>query len=408
MADERQKIQRVRGILIEKTAVPGEEEREACLKLWRAVARKMKIRGKPEAWAAGVYYTYCRMILKEGVTRKSVEEMFTVPQGTFTRIYTEINKLLNIGIYDKRFTPSRIYGESPLVKLKEALRLIDEKETVTSYFEVKEKKGDGILLVDLLDGREYLAKGKTALRELKVSQIVHSSLYPNVDAYAFSGVIKVLDPEDAEQSAFIESVKDYYSGRHIGKALEIQRNLCEACVDYFGSADPVFENAREAEKAINAFMRWYSQERKIPGRGRTPAQIYFEDHGRLPDTLEMKFPRELLETEEVEVGLVFDEVGGIYILPHYGEVKELFHGDFRKVPSYRSLVRTLVTEEGFVPPFLIRKMINEDPERAVEVFASAYKDVKTLKDVFKLFEKNRSDWKKEPEPSIIPIRSKER
>jgi len=42
------------------------------------------------------------------------------------------------------------------------------------------------------------------------------------------------------------------------------------------------------------------------------------------------------------------------------------------------------------------------------VFASAYKDVKTLKDVFKLFEKNRSDWKKEPEPSIIPIRSKGR
>jgi len=30
--------------------------------------------------------------------------------------------------------------------------------------------------------------------------------------------------------------------------------------------------------------------------------------------------------------------------------------------------------------------------------------VKTLGDVFKLFEENRSDWKKEPTPSIIPIR----
>lgn len=404
MADERQKIQRVKRILIEKTAVLEEDEREACLKLWRAVARKMKIRGKPESWAAGVYYTYCRMILKEGVSRKSVEELFTVSQGTFTRIYTEIKKLLNLGIYDKRFTPSRIYGESPLAELEEALRLINEKEPITSYFEVKEKRRDGILLVDLKDGREYLARGKTALRKLKISQIVHSSLYPNVDAYIFSGVVEVFNPGDAKHRAFIESVKDYYSGRYIGKALEIQRDLCKACIDYFGSTDPVFENAREAEEALNTFMRWYSQERKIPGRGKTPAQTYLEDHGRLPDMLEMKLPRELLETEEVEVGLIFDETGGIYILPHYGEVKELFQGDFRKVPSYRSLVRTLVTEEGFVPPFLIRKMINENPEQAVEAFAAAYKKVKTLKDVFKLFEKHRSDWNKEPEPSVIPVR----
>ena len=49
-------------------------------------------------------------------------------------------------------------------------------------------------------------------------------------------------------------------------------------------------------------------------------------------------------------------------------------------------------------------MINENPEQALEVFAATYKKVKTLKDVFKLFEKHRSDWKKKPEPSVIPMR----
>jgi len=38
------------------------------------------------------------------------------------------------------------------------------------------------------------------------------------------------------------------------------------------------------------------------------------------------------------------------------------------------------------------------------VFATTYKKVKTLEDVFKLFEENRSDWKKEPKPSVIPLR----
>jgi len=404
MADERQKIERVKRILIEKTTDLPEDESEACLRIWKAVARRRKVRGKPESWAAGVYYTYCRMILKEGVTRKSVEALFNVSQGTFTAKYTEIRKLLNLSLYDKRFTPSKIYAKSPIAELEEALRLFNGEEPVTSYFEVKKKGRDGILLVDLKEGIEYQARDEAALRKLKVGQMVHMTLHPQVDAYISSGVIGVFDPEDTKHKAFIESVKDYYSGRYIDRALEMQRNMCEACKEYFGSTDPVFENPREAEEALNAFMRWFSYERETPGKGKTPAMAYLETHGHLPEMPEMKLPREFLEVEEVDVGLVFDEIGGIYILPHYGEVKELLKGAFRKVTYYRDLVRTLVNEEGFIPPFLIRKMINENPKQAVEVFATTYKKVKTLEDVFKLFEKNRSDWKKEPKPSVIPLK----
>ena len=405
MADERQKIRRVEGILVEKTAFLDEDERGACLKLWRAVAGKRRIRGRPESWAAAVYYTYCRMVLREGASRKSVEELFNVSQGTFTRRCTEIRKLLSLGTYDKRFTPPRIYGESPFAELEEVLRLLDEREAVSGYFEVKEKRRDLVLLVDLEDGVEYLARGGMALGKLKAGQMVHAALHPGVDAYVFSGAVEVFDPEDAEHGAFMESVKGHYSGRHIERALEIQRDMCRACVEYFGSADPVFENAREAEKALNAFMEWFSLERKTPGKGRTPAQAYFEGHGWLPEMPVMKLPRELLETGEVEVGLVFDEDGGMYILPHYGEVKELFRGDFREIPDYRGLARALVTEEGFVPSFLIRKMIEENPGQAVEVFAATYEKVKTLGDVFKLFEKHRSDWDKRPGLSVIPVES---
>ena len=200
------------------------------------------------------------------------------------------------------------------------------------------------------------------------------------------------------------ALKDYYSGRYIERALEIQRNMCEACKEYFGSTDPIFYDPREAEEALKAFMRWFSYERETPGKGKTPAEAYLENHGYLPEMPMVKLHQELPEVEGVDIGLVFDEIGGMYILPHYGEVKELLHGDFRKVPDYRGLVRTLVTEEGFIPPFLIKKIINGNPKQAVEVFATTYKKVKTLEDVFKLFEENRSDWKKKPTPSIIPIR----
>jgi hypothetical protein len=199
-------------------------------------------------------------------------------------------------------------------------------------------------------------------------------------------------------------VEDNFSGGRNQKALEIQRRMCEACKEFFGSTDPVFYDPRVAEEALKAFVSWFSYEWEIPGEGKTPAEAFLEYHGYLPEMQEMRLPRELLEAEGVDIGLIFDEVNGIYVLPHYGEVKELLLGDFKKVACYRDLVRTLVNEECFIPPFLIRKMMKENPRQVVEVFSGTYEEVETFEDVLKLFERNRSDWEKEPGLSVHPIR----
>jgi len=398
--DEKEMIRKVEGILIEKTAGFEEDERKACVKLWKTVARR-KIRGRPESWAAAIYYTYCRMVFKEEASRKSVEDLFKVSQGTFTRMCTEIRKLLSLDYYDKRFTPARIYAESPLAELEEALTNITEMGAVESFFEVKAKKENGVLIVDLDSGREYFVREKTALEKLKVGGILPTTIYPVGDVYVFPRLIRLLDPENLKHRAIIESVKDYYSGKYIGKALEIQRDMCEAAKEYFGSTDPVFEDAREAEKALNDFTSWHNHERKLPGKGKTPTQLYTEKHEKLPETQRMEFPRELLEARDV--GLVFDEDGGTMILPHYGRVKELFQGDLRNVPDYKSLVRSLVSEKRFIPSFLIRSLIDENSEQAVRVFTTVYKNVRTIKDIYKIFEEHRADWNEKPKPSTIPI-----
>lgn len=404
MAEEKQTQERVERILTENTHALDEDEKKACLRLWRAIAKRKKIRSKPEVWAAGVYYTYCRMVLKEEVSKKTVEELFNVSRGAFTSRCTEIRKLLDLNLFDKRFTPPKIYAESPFPKLEKALSLLYMEGSVSGYFEVKEKRRERVLLINLEDGGEYLAEGKTVLNKLKIGQLLQATLYPHGDAHVFAEAIKIFDPRDAHHRAYIESVKDYLSGNSLEKALEIQKDYYEGFKQYFGSPDPIFENQRKAQNALNAFINWYSYERKRPGKEKTPAQSYLETHARFPEMPEVTFPREFLEAEDTEVGVVFDEIGGIYILPHYSEVKELFKGDYRKVPDYPSLVDELVTEEGFIPAFLIRKMINENPEKAVTVFSATYKKVKTLADIFELFEKQRSDWKKKPQPSIIPIK----
>jgi hypothetical protein len=191
------------------------------------------------------------------------------------------------------------------------------------------------------------------------------------------------------------------SRQYLAKALEVQKELCQACKEYFRRTDPVFADARNAEVALNNFVKWYCLERKLSMRGKTPAELYFETYGTSLNVPEIKFPPELRSAGEV--GVIFDEMAGIYILPHYGQVKQLFEGDYEKVPNYKGLVSNLVYQEGFIPPFILKRLIKNNRKRAVKVFAAVFESVKTLNDVLNLLRKHRSDWNEKPKPSVIPL-----
>lgn len=187
---------------------------------------------------------------------------------------------------------------------------------------------------------------------------------------------------------------------------ELQKRMCQASEEYFSSRDPVFDSPQEAEESMNGFLEWYSYERDVPGRGKTPAQLYLDSHGSLPELPKFRLPREIHEAGGgFKIGIVFDEVWGIFILAHYDEVKEIFTGDYEKVPDHEELLRALVKKEGFIPPFIIKRMIKKSPDKALEAFRSTYKNLETIEDLYKLFRENRTDWEAEPRSSIIPVRS---
>lgn len=211
---------------------------------------------------------------------------------------------------------------------------------------------------------------------------------------------RVFDSRVNRLGQFIDSFGSC-SSQHLAKVVKIQKELCQACREYFHRTDPVFADARDAEVALNNFMKWYCLERKLSMEGKTPADLYFEAYGRLPKVPEIKFPPELLSAGEV--GVIFDEVAGIFILPRYGQVKQLFEGDYGKIPNYRDLVSNLVYQEGFIPPFILKRLIRKNRKRAVKVFAATFENVKSLNDVFNLLKKNRPDWNEKPKPSVIPL-----
>jgi len=189
------------------------------------------------------------------------------------------------------------------------------------------------------------------------------------------------------------------------KAREIQRRMCQAFEEYFGLRDPVFHSPRECEVNMNAFLEWYSFERAAPGRGKAPAQLYLEEHGETPGLPKFRLPREVVEAgEDLEVGIVYDEVWGFYILPRYGDVKKIFAGDYLTVPDHEDVLRAMMDEAKQFPPFLIKRLVEMYPEKALEAFNTVYVGVKCLEDLFMLFVENRSDWEDGPRLSVVPVK----
>ncbi|MFP3952376.1 MAG: hypothetical protein ACLFVP_09595, partial [Candidatus Bathyarchaeia archaeon] len=64
-----------------------------------------------------------------------------------------------------------------------------------------------------------------------------------------------------------------------------------------------------------------------------------------------------------------------------------------------------LVKEDFIPPFIIKRMIKKNPNKALEAFKSTFKNIETIEDLYNLFKENRTDWEAEPRSSIIPVRS---
>ena len=185
------------------------------------------------------------------------------------------------------------------------------------------------------------------------------------------------------------------------KALEMQKEMCEAFIEYFGCNDPVFEDGKNAEKAINAFFGWRNTQWKVPGKDKTPNELWLEEHQQV-----FKMPKVRLKEmyDQEDVGIICDEEAGIGIFPDYGFVKELFKGDYRKINNFKDVVCGLVEHEDFMDSYILKKLILNNPKRSVEVFSAAYKNIKKIEDVLGLF-KSRADWNKKPELKLIPVRT---
>ncbi len=186
------------------------------------------------------------------------------------------------------------------------------------------------------------------------------------------------------------------------KAFEMQKELHDSFIEFFGCNDPVFENGKKVESALNQFWEWRNTKWKVPGTDKTPDELWLEKHDTLPKTPKNNIAS--LYTEK-GIGIICDEEAGIGIFPEYSFVKTLFKGDYKRIRNYKELVYDLIEEPSFMDSYILKKLILENKDRAIEVFNAAYPNIKTTQEIETIMRYARKDWDDEPIPTIIPVKT---
>jgi tetratricopeptide (TPR) repeat protein len=119
MKEKAEAVEKVRQLIISfaKDRLTQEEE-DLCLYYWLKLTRKRKLevtRGRPDIWAAGVVWAFCRTNFKyeEDITIDSVCAFFNNKKSSVGTRAREILDLLGIDYFDPEFSTRRVMENSP-------------------------------------------------------------------------------------------------------------------------------------------------------------------------------------------------------------------------------------------------------------------------------------------------------
>ncbi|MDP4039275.1 MAG: hypothetical protein Q8P57_01735 [Candidatus Pacearchaeota archaeon] len=180
------------------------------------------------------------------------------------------------------------------------------------------------------------------------------------------------------------------------KILEAQKEMVDSFKEYFGSIEVIFDKVKELEKKFNDFLEWRNNKWIVPGKGKTPEQLWLEVGNPKTKLKKLKL-KGIFSNDMAKFGLIAHPFYGIVFVPFYDVLKRLFEGDFKKIPDHIGFLQNIVVEtKSFVPPFIIKDIIHKNQERTLKLFKEGYTNVKDLDDVYNILKKFRDDWNDEP------------
>ncbi|MEW1890265.1 MULTISPECIES: hypothetical protein [unclassified Streptomyces] len=230
------------------------------------------------------------------------------------------------------------------------------RDPVEGLFEVRDRRGDSLLLLNLLDDLEYRAytnAGPTALRGVTKGGFLCArlaALAPVPGAWLFSGAMssypRTAVSEIAAAALDLATSRPDLVFRNPEKVEQGWHSMREdraSFVEFFGT-DELILTPEEAEDRMNVY---YRHRHHAAGAGRNTGSPRGGRHA-VPGLPLFTLPPELARAETV--GVIYDQVDGLNFYADYGSLRDLFaNPDLPGRARHQDLLRTYLRDESITP-----------------------------------------------------------
>jgi hypothetical protein len=320
--------------------------------------------------------------------------------------------ILHERLPDGRTVVEHFVADHPRLPEEERAMLLGWHDVVEGIFEVKQRDGEALIVVNLVDELTYRVRsnmGPAVFTRTPPRSFLTGRLVPIGDEWLLSGVANLLPRASrtdvyrmtAELAMQVPSLV-FRNPEKLEQAWELQREQRQLFIDFFGT-DLVVLPGHELTAQMQAQTK-YAMFEAQDAAGKSAADRFREAYGVAPPPLAVELPPELLAADTV--GLIYDEIEGLNYYVNFHLVEETFSDPALAAEREHREVVLGYLHDPSISPLPFHRLAERDPARASEVFQRVLKRPRFSwsRDGEALLRKHKASFYKEPMlPSVTPL-----
>lgn len=289
--------------------------------------------------------------------------------------------------------------------------LLGWRDVVEGVFEIRERDGEAIIAVNLIDELTYRVHsnaGPVALAPMKPGCFMIARIVPIGTGWMLSGTQQILD---ASQRAGVLQVAAELAAKNprlvfrnpgkVAQGWELARKQRAMFIEFFGS-DLIVVPGPEVASRMNGFLTWYTR-RVLEEADPAASRVDDDVAARTPA---FSVPGELASAPTV--ALAYDETEGLVFLGNFALVREAFEDPgLAANPEHRQAVLGYLKADS-ISALPFRRLAGADTGRASQLFQHLLKKpgFSWERDAEALLRKHKPrDFEAEPLPPVTPLSS---
>jgi len=323
---------------------------------------------------------------------------------------------------DGRTVVEQFIASRPDLPEAERAMLLRWATVVEGIFEIERHDGDAAVMVNLVDELTYRVRsnaGPQLLERLVPETILWARVVPFGDDWLLSGALNSAPPEArpemrraAADMANTCPAAVFRNPDKIALGWELHQRLRRHFVEFFGADLAIVTGPELADRMAGFWShhatRISAARSQTPGTSAVSVAPDAPDEAQPPAVPRMSISPDLEQAETV--GIIFDEVEGLWFLPEYRLVQEAFDNPALITGRrYRDAVSGYLRSQS-LPPIALRRLAEQDPDRAGRVFARLLGKPRFTwqRDGEALLRRYKSDFlDRTPLPGVTPLSNRQ-